>query len=226
MLEGDLMELYKSFIIGIHVDTNGEDNLVTWTVDYEKLHEGIPAPTTLMDFFVEVTKDIETHHLQHNISGGGISSYGFGTAYGGSAQDYASSGGSNNTIAARGGYYRSGRGTYHDGSSSSNDYRGFGYYHHDGQPNFSDYGSSSHSSHSYGSSSHSSHPYPTTSSKAEDSFFLQIHENEPSNHIASFLKNLSKETENPVVLPGEPTVEILLSTFENIYSAHDVPPEQ
>ncbi|KAM7463439.1 hypothetical protein LguiA_031560 [Lonicera macranthoides] len=64
MLEGDLMELYKSFIIGIHVDTNGEDNLVTWTVDYEKLHEGIPAPTTLMDFFVEVTKDIETHHLQ------------------------------------------------------------------------------------------------------------------------------------------------------------------
>ncbi|KAM7529154.1 hypothetical protein LguiB_032564 [Lonicera macranthoides] len=48
----------------------------------------------------------------------------------------------NNIIAARGGYYGSGLGTYHDGSSSSSDYRGFGYYHHHGQPNFPDYGSS------------------------------------------------------------------------------------
>ncbi|KAM7528085.1 hypothetical protein LguiB_031495 [Lonicera macranthoides] len=106
--------------------------------------------------------DYDYDSRRHNISGGGISSYGFGTAYGGSAQDYASNGGSNNTIAARGGYYGSGRGTYHDGSSRSNDYRRFGYYHHDGQPNFSDYGSSSHSSHPYGSSSHSSHLYPTS----------------------------------------------------------------
>ncbi|KAM7463441.1 hypothetical protein LguiA_031562 [Lonicera macranthoides] len=62
--EGDLMELYKSFLISIHVDTNGEDNLVTWTLDYEKLNENIPYPTTLMDYFVQVTKDIETHHLK------------------------------------------------------------------------------------------------------------------------------------------------------------------
>jgi len=64
MLEGDLMELYKSFIIGIHVDTNGEDNLVTWTLDYEKLNEGIPDPITLRDYFIDLTKDIETHHLK------------------------------------------------------------------------------------------------------------------------------------------------------------------
>ncbi|KAM7475886.1 hypothetical protein LguiB_023129 [Lonicera macranthoides] len=106
--------------------------------------------------------DYDYDSRRHSISGGEIFSYGFGTGYGGSAQDYASNGGSNNTIAARGGYYGSDRGTYHDGSSSSNDYRGFGYYHHDGQPNFPDYGSSSHSSHPYESSSHSSYPYPTS----------------------------------------------------------------
>ncbi|KAM7468650.1 hypothetical protein LguiB_016212 [Lonicera macranthoides] len=44
-----------------------------------------------------------------NISEGRISSYGFGTGYGCSAQNYANSGGSNNSIAAHGGYYESGR---------------------------------------------------------------------------------------------------------------------
>lgn len=64
MLEGDLMELYKSFIISIHVDTKGEDNLVTWTLDYEKLREDVEDPNTLMEFFIHLTKDIESHHLQ------------------------------------------------------------------------------------------------------------------------------------------------------------------
>lgn len=64
MLEGDLMELYKSFIISIHVDTKGEDNLVTWTLDYEKLHEDVEDPNSLTEFFIHLTKDIESHHLQ------------------------------------------------------------------------------------------------------------------------------------------------------------------
>ncbi|KAM7468485.1 hypothetical protein LguiB_016047 [Lonicera macranthoides] len=48
--------------------------------------------------------------------------------------EQTNSGGSNNSITARGGYYGSDRGTYHDRSSDSNDYREFGYYHHYGQP--------------------------------------------------------------------------------------------
>ncbi|KAM7471689.1 hypothetical protein LguiA_009872 [Lonicera macranthoides] len=113
----------------------------------------------------KIKQDKQLTSKRHSISGDGIFSYDFGTGYGGSAQDYASSGGSNNTIASRGGYYGSGRGTYHDGSSSSNDYRGFGYYHHDGQPNFLDYESSSHSSHPYPTSANSQSPlYPHSSS--------------------------------------------------------------
>ncbi|KAI3466977.1 hypothetical protein Pfo_023640 [Paulownia fortunei] len=63
LIEGDLMELYKTFKITVHVDTSGDDNLVTWTFEYEKLSEDVPHPHTLMDFCLNITKDIETHHL-------------------------------------------------------------------------------------------------------------------------------------------------------------------
>ncbi|CAI9096008.1 OLC1v1032068C1 [Oldenlandia corymbosa var. corymbosa] len=64
VIEGDLMELYKSFAITVHVDTVGENNLVTWTFEYEKLHEGIPDPNSLLELGIQLTKEIETHHLQ------------------------------------------------------------------------------------------------------------------------------------------------------------------
>ncbi|KAL7090788.1 hypothetical protein ACP275_12G064000 [Erythranthe tilingii] len=63
MVEGDLMELYKTFKTTIHVDTDGEDNLVTWTLDYEKLNEDVTEPHSLMDLCIKMTKDIESHHL-------------------------------------------------------------------------------------------------------------------------------------------------------------------
>ncbi|XP_052206234.1 kirola-like [Diospyros lotus] len=64
VIEGDLMQLYKSFSATVHVDTSGVDNLVTWTFQYEKLNDGVEDPNTLMDFCINVTKDIEAHHLK------------------------------------------------------------------------------------------------------------------------------------------------------------------
>ncbi|CAK9152123.1 unnamed protein product [Ilex paraguariensis] len=64
VIEGDLMKLYKSFIITAHVDTKGKSNLVTWTLDYEKLNDRVEDPNTLMDSILAVTKDIEAHHLK------------------------------------------------------------------------------------------------------------------------------------------------------------------
>lgn len=61
---GDLLQLYKTFVITVHVDTKGENNLVTWTIEYEKLNGDVEDPTTLMDLIITVTKDIETHHLK------------------------------------------------------------------------------------------------------------------------------------------------------------------
>ena len=65
ILEGDLVELYKSFVVHIHVDTDGLNNVVTWTVEYEKISPNAPDPDTLMEFYKKVTKDIETHHLKN-----------------------------------------------------------------------------------------------------------------------------------------------------------------
>nr|GFB41279.1 kirola-like [Tanacetum cinerariifolium] len=65
VLEGDLLELYKNFFLHIHVDTNGLEHLVTWTVEHEKLNPSNPDPYSLMDFYRKVTKDIETHHLKN-----------------------------------------------------------------------------------------------------------------------------------------------------------------
>ena len=64
VIDGDLLQLYKSFVATVHVDTVGDNNLVTWTFNYEKLNENIEDPISLMDFCIELTKHIETHHLK------------------------------------------------------------------------------------------------------------------------------------------------------------------
>ncbi|EYU33127.1 hypothetical protein MIMGU_mgv1a019445mg [Erythranthe guttata] len=66
VIEGDLMELYKTFKLTVRVDTTGEDNVVTWTFEYEKLSEDIPDPHTLMEFFGTMTKSIDSHHISKN----------------------------------------------------------------------------------------------------------------------------------------------------------------
>ncbi|KAL7132308.1 hypothetical protein ABFS83_12G064600 [Erythranthe nasuta] len=66
VIEGDLMELYKTFKLTAHVDTTGEDNVVTWTFEYEKMSDDIPDPHTLMDFCLAMTKNIDSHHQSNN----------------------------------------------------------------------------------------------------------------------------------------------------------------
>ncbi|MBA0550873.1 hypothetical protein Golob_021783 [Gossypium lobatum] len=63
MLEGDLMEEYKSFVITIQTSPNsdGKGSIVHWTLDYEKLHEGIGHPESLLQFFIELTADMAAH---------------------------------------------------------------------------------------------------------------------------------------------------------------------
>ncbi|KAL2494380.1 Polyketide cyclase/dehydrase and lipid transport superfamily protein [Forsythia ovata] len=62
MLEGDLMDEYKDFTIILHVETKGHIDLVTWTLEYEMLNEDVPHPISLLAYFIDVTKDIETKH--------------------------------------------------------------------------------------------------------------------------------------------------------------------
>uniref|UniRef100_M1ACY0 Bet v I allergen family protein n=1 Tax=Solanum tuberosum TaxID=4113 RepID=M1ACY0_SOLTU len=60
---GDILEDYNSFYLTVHVETKGEDNIVTWILEYEKRNCNVPDPHTLMELCLNITKDIETHHL-------------------------------------------------------------------------------------------------------------------------------------------------------------------
>jgi len=61
VIEGDLLNSYKYFVCTMHVEKLGEKHLVTWSLEYEKLHEDIPHPTNVVELVLSVTKEIETH---------------------------------------------------------------------------------------------------------------------------------------------------------------------
>ncbi|KAL7093629.1 hypothetical protein ACP275_11G051200 [Erythranthe tilingii] len=63
VLEGDIMELYKAFVITIHVETKNDIDLVTWTLEYEMLNEEVEHPLSLLSLLIDITKDIEIHHV-------------------------------------------------------------------------------------------------------------------------------------------------------------------
>ncbi|KAL4364187.1 hypothetical protein GQ457_04G009860 [Hibiscus cannabinus] len=50
VIEGDLMEEYKSFLISIQVSpkSEGSGSVVHLTLEYEKLHQGIDHPQTIL----------------------------------------------------------------------------------------------------------------------------------------------------------------------------------
>jgi hypothetical protein len=61
VVEGDLLKEYKSFKIVVQATPKGEGSLVHWSMEYEKLKEDVPEPKTLLQFAVDVSKDIDGH---------------------------------------------------------------------------------------------------------------------------------------------------------------------
>ncbi|KAE8678642.1 MLP-like protein 28 [Hibiscus syriacus] len=63
MLEGDLMDEYKSFVITIQTlpKEDGKGCIAHWILDYEMLHEGVGHPESLRQFFIELTADMAAH---------------------------------------------------------------------------------------------------------------------------------------------------------------------
>ncbi|KAL8489778.1 hypothetical protein ACS0TY_025600 [Phlomoides rotata] len=62
MLEGDLCELYKNMIIKFHVETKNGIDFITWTIDYELITPDNPHPLSLLNFFIQFTKELESHY--------------------------------------------------------------------------------------------------------------------------------------------------------------------
>ncbi|KAF8046970.1 hypothetical protein N665_3289s0004 [Sinapis alba] len=65
VIEGDLMKEYKSFLLTIQVTPKhgGAGSIVHWHLEYEKISEEVAHPETLLQFCVEVSKEIDEHLL-------------------------------------------------------------------------------------------------------------------------------------------------------------------
>ncbi|KAK8529195.1 hypothetical protein V6N13_102127 [Hibiscus sabdariffa] len=68
VIEGDLMEEYKSFLVSIQVSpkSEGSGSVVHWTLEYEKLHQGIDHPHTMLQFVKDVSNGIDAHLTKPN----------------------------------------------------------------------------------------------------------------------------------------------------------------
>ncbi|XP_010415784.1 PREDICTED: MLP-like protein 43 [Camelina sativa] len=65
VIEGDLMEEYKSFFVTIQVTPkHGESgSVVHWHFEYEKINEEVVHPENLLQFAVGMSKEIDEHLL-------------------------------------------------------------------------------------------------------------------------------------------------------------------
>ena len=61
VIEGDLLEEYKSFKCILQASPKGEGSTVHWTLEYEKLHNQVSDPHTLLQFAADLSKDIGGH---------------------------------------------------------------------------------------------------------------------------------------------------------------------
>ncbi|KAL1803425.1 hypothetical protein ACET3Z_032072 [Daucus carota] len=62
---GDPLKQYKAFTFVSKVDKKDDNTyIVTWTIEYEKLHEAVPPPNAMMNHCIQVTKYIENRQLQ------------------------------------------------------------------------------------------------------------------------------------------------------------------
>ncbi|GMI75188.1 MLP-like protein 28 [Hibiscus trionum] len=68
VIEGDLMEEYKTFLLTIQVSpkSEGTGSIVHWTLEYERLHEGVDHPETMLKFVKDVSEDIDAHLTKPN----------------------------------------------------------------------------------------------------------------------------------------------------------------
>ncbi|KAG8634754.1 MLP-like protein 28 [Manihot esculenta] len=61
VIEGDVLKEYKSFKLTVQATPKGEGSVVRWTLEYEKIHENIQDPYSLLEFIVQFSKDVSAH---------------------------------------------------------------------------------------------------------------------------------------------------------------------
>lgn len=67
VLEGDIMEHYKTFKFTLQTIPKRMGSVVHWTLEYEKLHEDIPdSHTSMLQLCIDVSNDIDAHLMGGN----------------------------------------------------------------------------------------------------------------------------------------------------------------
>ncbi|CAH8254473.1 unnamed protein product [Arabidopsis lyrata] len=69
VLEGPLMKEYKSFLKTMKVMSpkhGGPGSVVKWNMKYERIDQKVDHPKRLLQFFVEVTKEIDQYLLSND----------------------------------------------------------------------------------------------------------------------------------------------------------------
>ena len=63
-LEGSTeLKNYKNMTIGLHVVPKGEYDAVKWEIEFERFDDFGPYPTNLIDFIINMTRDVEALHV-------------------------------------------------------------------------------------------------------------------------------------------------------------------
>ncbi|KAI3978350.1 hypothetical protein MKX01_013148 [Papaver californicum] len=63
VVEGDVMNDYKKFAVTFVVNpkADGHGNIVSWTVDYEKINEDSPVPISYLALFQQNNQDLSSY---------------------------------------------------------------------------------------------------------------------------------------------------------------------
>ncbi|WVZ01287.1 hypothetical protein V8G54_027356 [Vigna mungo] len=61
IIEGDILEHYKTFKCNLQVTPKENGSVVHWTMEFEKHHNNIPDPDILFQKAAEITKNIDSY---------------------------------------------------------------------------------------------------------------------------------------------------------------------
>nr|XP_043638986.1 MLP-like protein 423 [Erigeron canadensis] len=64
VVDGDMMQYYKSFKASLEVIPEGEGSIVKWACEFEKASEEVPNPDMIRDFAAKNFKDIDDYLLK------------------------------------------------------------------------------------------------------------------------------------------------------------------
>ena len=64
VIEGDVLQEYKSFKVIIQTIPKGEATWVCWTLEYEKLNKNIPHPIKILEFVIHLCEELDDHLVQ------------------------------------------------------------------------------------------------------------------------------------------------------------------